>query len=166
MIIKSLMEAENNRTKTTLLAIAGIVLVSILPLVSQGIPTQASAQNQPQANTMPPVPILSPDQQTKLINIAMNVSEIKQWSSSGWGYVETDWIGTQNPPQWTTAVIYLHLPLGKGSPPIQCTASNGSWASVAIDLGTYAIKGANYPKTGESYDCTRIHNSPRKLGKV
>ena len=37
MIIKSLMEAENNRTKTTLLAIAGIELVGILPLVSQGI---------------------------------------------------------------------------------------------------------------------------------
>src|SRR5438876_12062638 len=97
MIIKSLMEAENNRTKTALLAIAGIVLVGILPLVSQSIPTPASAQNQPQANTMPPVPILSPDQQTKLINIAMNVPEIKKWSSSSWEYVQTDWVGTQNP---------------------------------------------------------------------
>lgn len=153
-----------NKTKTAFLAIATIVLVAILPLVSQGIPTQASAQNQPQANTMPPVPKLSADQQSKFINIAMNMPEIKQWSSSGWEYLETDWIGTQNPPQWTTAVIYLHLPLGKGNPPIQCTASNGSWASVAIDLGTYAIKGANYPKTGESYDCTRVHNSPVQSG--
>ena len=142
------------------LAIATIVLASTLSLFSQGTPMQASAQNQAPVNTMPSTPQLSSDQQTRLLNIAMNVPEIKKWSSSGWEYVQTDFVGTQNPAQWTTAVINLHLPLGKGNPPIQCKASNGSWATIAIDLGTYTIKEAMYPQTGVNYDCNNVHNAP------
>lgn len=149
---------KNNKTKIATTVVAslfiGLIILSpmtVLPYVSA------------QTNVMPSTPKLSSDQQTKLINIAMNVSGIKKWSSSGWEYVHTDWIGTQNPAQWTTAVIKLHLPLGKGNPPIQCTSSNGSWATVAINLATYNIEEANFPQTGVKYDCDHVQNAAVQL---
>ncbi|MDE2589283.1 MAG: hypothetical protein KGL95_06420 [Patescibacteria group bacterium] len=112
----------------------------------------------------PPTPKLSKTQLNTLIGLAMSVPGIQKWSSSGWQYAYTDFSGPTNPAEWTTAIVHLHLPLGKGNPPIQCTASNGSWASVVINLKTLAIQKAEFPVVGMHYSCTNPHNAPVSLG--
>jgi hypothetical protein len=150
----------SKKTNMAFLAISTIVLLSAMPLSTQSVSEAFATQSQSQVNTMPATPTLSSDQQSRLINIAMSVSGVNKWSSSGWEFAGIDYIGTQNPAQWTTAVINLHLPYGKGNPPMQCSASNGSWASIAIDLATNTIREATFPKAGVNYECNTVHNGP------
>lgn len=157
----------SKKTNITSLTIAAIVLLSALPLSTQNISTEAFAvQDQSLVNPMPTTPKLSSDQQGKLVNVAMNVPGVNKWSSSGWEFAGIDYIGTQNPAQWTTAVINLHLPYGKGNPPMQCSASNGSWASIAIDLATNTVKEATYPQAGVNYECNTVHNAPVQTSAI
>lgn len=150
----------SKKTNMVLLGLSTIVLLSAMPLSIQSMSEAYGTQDQPAVNAMPATPTLSSDQQSKLISTAMSVPGVKQWSSSGWEFAGIDYIGTQNPPQWTTAVINLHLPYGKGNPPMQCSASSGSWASIAIDLATNTIKEATFPKAGVNYECNTVHNGP------
>ncbi|MGE5599884.1 MAG: hypothetical protein ACM3UQ_00040, partial [Clostridiales bacterium] len=116
----------SKKTNIVLLGLSAIVLLSAMPLSIQSMYEAYAIQDQPTVNAMPATPTLSSDQQSKLVSAAMSVPGVKKWSSSGWEFAGIDYIGTQNPPQWTTAVINLHLPYGKGNPPMQCSASNGS----------------------------------------
>jgi hypothetical protein len=90
---------------------------------------------------IPPVPETSI--QDSLIQRALNVEGVKNWSVSGWE-PSIDWYGVSEPtPHWTKAIVQLKLDNGKGSPKYAC--SEGWVSSIEFDLESNKITKEDYP---------------------
>ncbi len=109
-------------------------------------------------------PKLTEREQQQIIEEALNVPELKKWSSEGgWNVVGMDFIGTVEPrPLWEEAIVYLHLPNNAGNPPIDC--QQGWHAVIDISLVAGKVTDAGFP-TLSSHECNSdiILQEPDKL---
>ncbi len=98
-----------------------------------------------------PSPKLTQVQETAIITAAMNVPELREWSAAGWKFVSMDFVGVTEPElQWQTAIVHLQLPPGVGNTPVDC--DQGWWATIDVDMQTYAVKEVGVP-TVENNQC-------------
>lgn len=138
---------------------ATVAMLALLLSSFQGaifMPNQIAAATQedstsPETLGIYPSPTLTQVQETAIITAAMNVPEVREWSATGWKFVNMDFVGVTEPKlQWHTAIVHLHLPQGVGNAPVDC--DQGWWATIDVDLQTYAIKEAGVP-TIENNQC-------------
>lgn len=98
-----------------------------------------------------PNPDLTKEQESEIINAAMNAEGVKEWSPTGWKYVSMDFLGVTEPElKWQTAIVHLQLPPGSGNPPAECF--QGWWATIDVDLATYSVKQVGVPNI-DSHQC-------------
>ena len=97
------------------------------------------------------VPTLTPSENQSLVNIALAIPGLQQWSND-WHYVDTGFLGNDKLAtggfEWKYALLDLKAP--SGSAPLPC--ANGWWAWVDIDMTTMKVVRATYP-TMESHPC-------------
>jgi ElaB/YqjD/DUF883 family membrane-anchored ribosome-binding protein len=109
-------------------------------------------------------PKLTEEEKQQIIEEALNVQELKEWSSEGgWKVVGMDFIGAVEPrPLWEEAIVYLHLPNNAGNPPIDC--QQGWDAVIDVSLDTGKVTDAGFP-TLSTNECTSaiILEEPDKL---
>jgi hypothetical protein len=94
-------------------------------------------------------PTLSPSANQTIIDTALSVPELQNWSH-GWKYVSMAFLGNNKPSnfQWQYAMVYLKAP--SGNAPVTC--DNGWDAEVTVDMTTMKIVSATYP-TMKSHNC-------------
>ena len=135
-------------------------MVAVL-VISTMMTTNVSAQNATNSsNSIPPitssilnspVPTLSPSETRSVVNVALSIPELQNWSHD-WKYVEMGFgsnnkLGTSD-FKWQYASVVLKAP--SSSAPIAC--SNDWWATVVIDMTTMKVVSATYP-TMKSHPC-------------
>ncbi|MGH2612611.1 MAG: hypothetical protein ACRDFB_06125 [Rhabdochlamydiaceae bacterium] len=133
----------------------------IVLVISAMVTTNVFAQNATNSsNSIPPipssilhspVPTLSPSETQSVVNVALSIPELQNWSHD-WKYVEMGFgsnnkLGTSD-FKWQYASVVLKAP--SSSAPIAC--SNDWWATVVIDMTTMKVVSATYP-TMESHPC-------------
>lgn len=98
--------------------------------------------------------------QQNLIQRALDVEGVKNWSASGWE-PSIDWYGVSDPtPHYTKAIVQLKLAPGKGTPKYTCSEN---WvASVEFDLKTDQITKADFP----SENNRECHKGNIELGPI
>lgn len=100
-------------------------------------------------------PILTEKKIGEIIEEALDVPGLKEWSSDGWEFVSMDFMGETKPEgsevEWERAIVYLHLPDGAGDPPEECF--QGWPATIGVNLETGEVEDAGFP-TEESHECT------------
>ena len=120
----------------TLVLILGIFSPTIYGTVMSDTNAQATIEH------VPPLPALSNPQLQQLTDIAKNYPGVKAWASQGWQYLGIDYLGTAQPPYWTSATIHLRLPSTVQAPEY----CNEGWdAAVRINLETMKPVNALYP---------------------
>lgn len=153
----------NNNKKRTMIAgiTASVVLMSIsLMFAIFSNSAEAAPQIEDKIPDLYPSPQLTAIHKNAIIDKAMNVQGIKNWSQNGWKFVSMDYFGNAEPTlEWTHAIVHLHLPKNSGTPKAQC--ENGSWAMVAINLKTLAVEEASFPT-----DPDKACNSDPSLGSA
>lgn len=137
-------------TKSVLIAITiSLLMVPMMQGSIQFRPAQAVSE-QPTLSDVPD-PQIGDVQKSVMVDKAINVQGIKDWSPNGWKFLTMNYYGTTEPTlKWTKAVMYLKLPAGQGNPKIAC--ENGWIATVTFDLNTNAVLEAGFP-TMSSHDC-------------
>ncbi len=128
------------------------IIALLMPMANAGIYVpQASAVSAPTGvQSSLPEQEVTEVQKNILIEKAVNVPGIKNWSQTGWQYNTMSFYGNTNSSKWKTAVVYLKLPHGVGNSPVDC--QQGWSAAVTIDLDTYEVKDAGFP-TPSSHQC-------------
>jgi hypothetical protein len=99
-----------------------------------------------------PVPTLSPSENQSVVNVALSISELQNWSHD-WQYVTMGFggnnkVGIAGGFEWQYASVVLKAP--SSSAPFSC--NNDWWATVVIDMTTMKVVNAIYP-TIESHPC-------------
>lgn len=135
------MRTQNNKTKAVTITVSIIMILGImtpsliLPSVNAGSVDQITAPIRP----LPPA--LSAADNQAIINAALSIPELKNWSN-GWQYVNTGFIGTNNPVvKWEYAIVTLKAP--SKSAPVACDVDWSAW--IKIDLATKKVIAADYP---------------------
>jgi hypothetical protein len=98
-------------------------------------------------------PALTVKELLGIVNAALELPGLNEWSPDGWEFVNMDFVGetSANDVEWEEALVYLHLPEGAGDPPEECF--QGWSATIGVDLETGEAEDAGYP-TEESHECT------------
>ncbi|MDE1813370.1 MAG: hypothetical protein KGI05_01775 [Thaumarchaeota archaeon] len=102
-----------------------------------------------------PVPSLSPSENQSVVNVALSISELQNWSHD-WQYVTMGFggnnkVGIAGGFAWQYASVVLKAP--SNSAPFPC--NNDWWATVVVDMTTMKVVQASYP-TIESHSCQVI----------
>lgn len=151
---------------TTITVFLGVMLMSQLTahtsIVNAATPETIMSDEEFESKLpyIPPHPDESVQQ--RLIQQALNVEGVKNWSASGWES-SIDWYGVAEPtPHYTKAIVQLKLAPGKGTPKHSCSEN---WiASIEFDLNTEKITKADYP-TEQNRECYKgkIEMGPIKI---
>lgn len=135
------MKIQNTKTKASTIIVSMIMILGIMT-PSMILPT-INAQSASQITT--PVRPLSPtlsvgDNQT-IVNAALSVPELKNWSNN-WQYLNTAFIGTNSPTvKWEYAIVTLKAP--SKSAPVACDVDWSAW--IKIDLATKKVIAFDLP---------------------
>ena len=122
-------------------------------LFSAGSRVEQVALNQDQYQDVRIVsnPKLTQEEQLHIVKEALSVEGLRDWSDEGWKVVGTDFIGVIEPqPKWETAIVYLHLPDGAGTPPERCEQGWQAVVNIRLDIGK--VSEAGLP-TRSSHEC-------------
>lgn len=97
-------------------------------------------------------PDLTEEEKKEIMEEAMSVRGVREWSSYGWQFVGMDFVGKGKPNdvEWERAIVYLYLPDGAGNPPQECF--QGWSAAIDVSLETMEAEESGYPT--KSSKCT------------
>jgi hypothetical protein len=97
-------------------------------------------------------PKLTQEERRYLMGEALNTEGLKEWSNVGWEVVGMDFVGETEPlPRWEKAIVYLHLPVGAGNPPVHCQQGWHAVVDVSFEVGK--VSDAGLP-TILSHECS------------
>jgi hypothetical protein len=97
-------------------------------------------------------PELTQEEEQYIIDQALDAEGLEDWSDGGWRVVGMDFIGITKPqPKWEKAIVYLHLPTGAGTPPLECKQGWQAVIDVRLDVGKVSDFGL---PTLESHECS------------
>jgi hypothetical protein len=158
---------KKQKKKTSVLTTISVVLaiglilfspMTIIPNVSAQQPLQNTSVQKVAKPFYLPNPTLSTTEKQELVNIAMNLPEVKAWSSQ-WQFSTINFKGQKTDAglNWNEAIVILRLS-PTSSAPFQCSV--GWIAGVRIDMATHKVIGAWYP-TIQSHPCYNL-----RLGKA
>jgi hypothetical protein len=97
-------------------------------------------------------PDLTEKEKEEIIEEAMSVRGVREWSPEGWRFVGMDFVGKEKSDrvEWERAIVYLYLPDGAGDPPQECF--QGWSATIEVSLETMEAEDSGYPT--KSSKCT------------
>ncbi len=139
--------------------------ISILP---ENYPSQVNSTNSistiPSSILHSPVPTLSPPENQSVVDAALTVPELRDWSHD-WKYVGMGF-GSNNKAasgdfEWQYASVVLKAPSGSALFP----CNSDWWATIVIDMTTMKVVQANYP-TMESHSCQVITLGGSLSGRI
>jgi hypothetical protein len=87
-------------------------------------------------------PKLTQEEKQYIVEEARNTEGLRDWSSEGWQVVGMDFVGVTEPhPKWDKAIVYLHLPVEAGNPPVDCQQGWHAVVDVRLDVGKVSDAG-------------------------
>ena len=148
-----------NLWKTSITVIILVLSISTSNLsFAQSYANNSNITSQPKTSgNIPPSPSLSDPEKQAIVNAALSVPGLQEWSNQ-WQYVNMDFIGSTNNGVvvWKYAVVNLELPTINNAP-FYC--QYGWSAAIKVDLQTKLVVEAYYP-TLKNHDCNLIVGGP------
>ncbi|MBI3639153.1 MAG: hypothetical protein HY223_02450 [Thaumarchaeota archaeon] len=148
----------SNKTKSIArISLSAITIVLLITQMSSMgfIPNIANASSSVTADSMKqqtnPIPelALTKVQKDGMIQKALEVTKLKNLSSSGWEYVTMDYLGVTTPtPEWKSVVLHFKLPKEFKT---ELNCNRDLEATVEIDLKTNQVISSDIPD--KSTDC-------------